>query len=115
MNSILKITQSALRISATGLLLGTFAVNTSMAATTTAQAFEQCREVIEVAFGSADELAEVRLDGTRKSGRQLRLRVFTPDGEQLKVQCNVNRKTGELVSIDPPGTSSSKKELAAGN
>lgn len=115
MNRFLKITRSTLLGSATGLLLGMVGINTGMAATTTAQAFEQCREVIEVAFGSADEVAEVRLDGTRKSGRQLRLRVFTPEGEQLKVHCTVNRKTGELVSIDPPGKLAAKKELAIGN
>lgn len=112
MNSILKITKPALLSSVAGLLLGVFAINTSMAATTTGQAFEQCREVIEVAFGSADEQARVRLEGTRKSGRQLQLRVFTPEGEQVIVQCNVNRKTGELVSINPPGNSAEKKELA---
>lgn len=115
MNTSLKISKQGLLVSATGVLLGMFTANTSMAAITTAQAFEQCREVIEVAFGSADELAEVRLDGTRNSGRQLRLRVFTPEGEQVKVQCNVNRKTGELVSINPPGRTTAKKELAIGN
>ncbi|HET6565394.1 MAG TPA: hypothetical protein VFG52_08275 [Xanthomonadales bacterium] len=113
MNSIKKISRPVLVLP--GLLLGLAMVNTASAATTTAQAFEQCREVVEVAFGSADELADVRLEGTRKSGRQLRLRVFTPAGEQVSVQCNVNRKTGELVSIDPPGAETGKKELASSN
>lgn len=109
----LKISQQGLLVSATGLLLGLLTANTGLAATTTAQAFEQCREVIEVTFGSADELADVRLDGTRKSGKQLRIRVFTPEGEQFKVHCNVNRQTGEVVSIDPLGNSAAKKQLAS--
>lgn len=83
------------------------------AATTTAEAFEKCREVAEVAYGSGDALADVRLDGVRKSGKQLKLRVFTPDGEQINASCNVNRKTGELVSIDPPGGAAVKKELVS--
>ena len=97
------------------LFAGLSMANTSLAATSTAEAFETCREHAEVAYGSAEQLAEVRLDGVRKSGHQLRLKVFTPEGEQLTALCNVNRKTGELVSIDPPASLSQGAKLTANN
>ncbi|MDZ4731567.1 MAG: hypothetical protein SH820_16680 [Xanthomonadales bacterium] len=98
-----------------GLLAGLGVANTSLAATSIAQAFETCREHAEVAYGSADQLAEIRLDGVRKSGRQLRLKVFTPAGDQILALCNVNRRTGLLVSIDPPGNLAQVEKLTARN
>ncbi len=89
--------------------------NTSLAATSTAEAFETCREHAEVAYGTAGQLAKVRLNGVRKSGHQLRLMIFTPEGEQLLALCTVNRKSGLLVSIDPPGNLAQVEKLAAKN
>jgi hypothetical protein len=103
-------------IAASVILLANLALaNTSLAATSTAQAFETCREHAEIAYGSADQMAEVRLEGVRKSGRQLRLKIFTPEGEQVLALCNVNRKTGLLVSMDPPGDREPAQKLTANN
>ena len=77
-------------------------VSVASAEVTTEQNFETCRSAAEVAFGSVDEKADVRLEGVRKSGKQLRLRVFTPEGEGLAVLCDVDKKTGELIALNPP-------------
>lgn len=111
MNSLNKVSVPNLLL--LGVLLGMGATGTAWAATTTAEAFEQCRLAAEVAYGSADENAEVRLDGVRKSGKQLRLKVFTPEGEQFNAFCTVNRKTGQLVSMDPPGRPAAGNDLAS--
>lgn len=89
-----------------GLLMtaGLLSLSGSLAAATTLEAFETCKNEAEVAWGSVDEKAEVRLDGVRKNGKQLRLRVFTPEGEKLAVLCNVDRRSGAVVSMDPPAT-----------
>ncbi len=76
---------------------------TVQAAQSTSQALATCRGVAERVYGNGHENAEIHLDGVRKSGRQLRLRVHTPNGEMLTAFCTVNRRTGELVSLDPPG------------
>jgi len=84
------------------LLAGLLGASNSLAAATTQESFNSCKDEAEVAWGSADEKAKVRLDGTRKNGKQIRLRVFTPEGEKLTVLCNVDRRSGEVVSMDPP-------------
>jgi hypothetical protein len=95
------------------LLAGLSTAGNSWAATSTAEAFASCQSQAEVAYGSADQLAEVRLDGVRKSGKQLRLKVFTPAGEQLNALCNVNRKSGQVVSIDPPAGKAAAEQIPA--
>ena len=77
-------------------------VSVAAAELTTAQNFETCRSAAEVAFGNAEENASVRLEGVRKSGKQLRLRVFTPEGEGLAVLCDVDKKSGDLIALNPP-------------
>lgn len=86
-----------------GLATGLTVTSPDVSASSTQKAFDSCSEQAEVAYGSLDEPAVIRLDGVRKSGKQLRLKVFTPDGEQFIALCNVNRKSGEVVSIDPAG------------
>lgn len=86
------------------MLAGLLSVSNGLAAATTLESFETCQSEAEVAWGSVDEKAEVRLDGVRKNGKQLRLRVLTPEGEKLAVLCNVDRRSGEVVSMDPPVT-----------
>jgi hypothetical protein len=88
------------------LVLGLAFASTGVSASSTQQNFDACKAQAEVAYGSVEEPAVIRLDGVRKSGKQLRLKVFTPDGEQLIALCNVNRKSGEVVSLDPAGKSS---------
>ncbi len=111
MNRSRRNTRSALLLSSA--LLAAGLLSPAWAASSTAAAFEQCRAAAEVAYGSADEPADVRLDGVRKSGKQLRLQVFTPEGDQFVALCNVNRKTGELVSMDPPARPEVKEDLAS--
>jgi hypothetical protein len=79
-------------------------VSTAGADQSTAQKLSSCRAEAEVVYGSADEPATVRLEGVRKGGSQLRLRVYTPEGDGLNVLCDVDRKTGELIAL----TTSSK-------
>ncbi len=95
------------------LLAGLSTAGTSWAATSTAEAFASCRSHAEVAYGSGDQLAEVRLDGLRKSGKQLRIKIFTPEGEQINALCNVNRKSGLVVSIETPANTDPQAQIAA--
>jgi hypothetical protein len=88
-----------------GIAAGLAVTSPDLSASSTQQAFDSCRAEAEVAYGSLEEPAVVRLDGVRKSGKQLRLKVFTPEGEQLIALCNVDRKTGDVVSLDPAGKS----------
>ena len=74
----------------------------SAAGATTAQKFANCAAAAEVAFGTADEKANVSLQGVRKAGKQLRLRVSTPEGEGIAVLCDVDRSSGELLALTPP-------------
>jgi len=93
------------------MLAGLLSVSSGLAAASTLESFETCKSEAEVAYGSVDQRAEVRLDGVRKSGKQLRLRVFTPEGEKLTVSCNVDRRSGEVVSMDPPVVSALSESL----
>lgn len=93
------------------MLAGLLSVSSGLAAASTLESFETCQSEAEVAYGSVDQRAEVRLDGVRKSGKQLRLKVFTPEGEKLTVLCNVDRRSGEVVSMDPPARDSESASL----
>ena len=70
----------------------------------TSQKFSSCRAEAETVYGNANEPVRVRLEGVRKAGTQLLLRVYTSAGEGLNVRCDVDRKTGELIAL----TTSSK-------
>lgn len=94
-----------LKVLVLGLAAGLTVTATDVSASSTQKAFDSCREQAEVAYGSVDEPAVIRLEGVRKSGKQLRLKVFAPDGEQFIALCNVNRKSNEVVSMDPAGSS----------
>ncbi|HLF31262.1 MAG TPA: hypothetical protein VI566_09605 [Xanthomonadales bacterium] len=69
----------------------------------TAEKFSSCRAEAEVVYGNASEPASVRLEGVRKAGTRLLLRVYTPEGEGLNVYCDVDKKTGELVVLSASG------------
>jgi len=83
-------------------LAGLSMASSSWAAVSSSETYANCRNEAEVRFGSAEQPAEVRLDGFRKSGKEVRLKVFTPEGEQINALCTVNRKTGEVLAIEPP-------------
>lgn len=85
-----------------GLAIGLAASGAAAAAPSMAEHFESCREEAQVLYGAVDAPARVRLDDMRRGGRELRLRITTPDGESFNAVCEVNRRTGELLSLTPP-------------
>lgn len=84
------------------ILLAGLSMSSSSWADASSDAYASCRKEAEVRYGSAEQLAEVRLDGFRKAGKEVRLKVFTPEGEQINALCSVNRKSGEVLAIEPP-------------
>lgn len=78
-----------------------------------AENFATCRAEAELLYGSNGEAARVRLDDIRRSGKELRLRVVTPAGDSFTAVCEVNRRTGELVSLDPGAVDSPERRLSA--
>lgn len=89
----------------------------AFAAPSTAENFATCRAEAETLYGNGSEPARVRLDDVRKSGRELQLSVVTPAGETIKAVCSVNRKTGDLVALEPRPAPAANFEtaVAAGN
>ncbi len=83
------------------------------AAPSVAENFDTCRVEAELLYGSNGEPARVRLDDMRRSGKELRLRVVTPAGDSFTAVCEVNRRTGELVSLDPRAVDSPERRLSA--
>lgn len=86
------------------LAIGASLVSAVGADQTTAQKFSSCRAEAGTVYGNANEPVRVRLEGVRKAGTQLLLRVYTSAGEGLNVRCDVDGKTGELIAL----TTSSK-------
>lgn len=84
----------------------------AFAAPSVAENFETCRAEAEIAYGNGNEAARVRLDDVRKSGRQLLMRVVTPAGESFNAVCEVNRKSGELIALDPQPAASNTMRVS---
>ena len=97
-----------------GLVIGGLA-SVAVADVTTAQKFETCSAAAEVAYGTDDAKPIIRLQGVRKAGKQLRLRVSTPEGEGIAVLCDVDRTTGELLALTPPSKHAADLALQQNN
>lgn len=83
------------------------------AAPSVAENFDTCRAEAEMLYGTTDRLPRVRLDDIRRSGRELRLRIVTPEGESFDATCEVNRRSGKLLSLEPHQPPSDERRLSS--
>jgi hypothetical protein len=94
------------------LLLGLGLTSIAVADQSVARKFQTCRTEAEVLYGNAGQTARVRLEDARKSGTELRLRVFPPGGESFAAFCRVDRQSGTLVSLEPQPEAAAARRLS---
>ncbi len=73
------------------------------ASTSLSNMYTTCKEQARVAYGSLEQAPHVRLVNVKRhqKNKRLRLRVVPPQGGAFTSYCEVNRRTGELVSLEP--------------
>lgn len=94
------------------LLLGLGLTSVAAADQSVARKFQTCRAEAEVLYGNAGQAASVRLEDARKSGTELRLRVYPPEGESFAAFCLVDRQSGALVSLEPQPEAAVARQLS---
>lgn len=77
------------------------------------ESFAACRAEAETLYGNDGDGLRVRLDGVRKGGKELRLRVVTGDGQSFNAVCSVGGEPGERVALDPQQVPGRERQLTA--
>jgi hypothetical protein len=93
------------------LLLGLGLTSVAAADQSVARKFQTCRAEAEVLYGNAGQAASVRLEDARKSGTELRLRVYPPEGDSFAAFCLVDQ-SGALVSLEPQPEAAVARQLS---
>ena len=86
-----------------GLALGGSIIPDAFADTSHSKMYTTCKAQAVVAYGSAEQAADVRLVNIKghQGNKRLRLRITPPQGGAFTSYCEVDRLTGELVSLEP--------------
>ena len=84
------------------LTLGVSISSNVFASASLSKMYTTCKEQARVVYGSAEQAPHVSLVNVKRhqKNKRLRLRVVPPGGGAFTTYCDVNRQTGELVSLE---------------